>query len=400
MTASITVIGIGPEGVPAPARDLIARAALVAGGERHLAAHTPAGAASVRFGGDLRPALDAIAAADGPVAVLASGDPGFFGIVRALAERFGRDHLTVLPAVSSVALAFARAGIAWDDALVVSAHGRDPAVALNVARAHPKVAILTAPDAPPQRLAAALAGTGRRLIVAERLGAPDERVVEGEPEEIAEAEFHDPNVLLALDPHREVGSKAVVWPPRTPDEWALAEDAFEHRAGLITKTEVRALALARLGPGLGDLVWDVGAHSASVAIECARLGAAAIAIERDSDACALARANAQRHGVAIEIVEGEAPAALAPLPDPDAVFVGGGGADLPDILAAGAPRARRVVVVALATLERVEPAFAGLRQAGLEVEGTMLQASELRPLGGGHRLAAKNPVFVVWGRRT
>jgi precorrin-6Y C5,15-methyltransferase (decarboxylating) len=265
-------------------------------------------------------------------------------------------------------------------------------------RAHPKVAILTAPDAPPQRLAAALAGSGRRLVVAERLGTPDERIVEGAPEEIAGAEFREPNVLLALDPDRAVGAKAVVWPPRTPDAWALPEEAFEHRAGMITKTEVRALALARLGPGLGDLVWDVGAHSASVAIECARLGAAAIAIERDPHACALARANAERHGVAIQIIEGAAPAALAELPDPDAVFIGGGGEDLEAILSAAAPRARRSVVVALATIERVDDAFRGLAAAGLRVEGTMLQASELRPLGGGHRLAAKNPVFVVSGR--
>jgi precorrin-6Y C5,15-methyltransferase (decarboxylating) len=235
--------------------------------------------------------------------------------------------------------------------------------------------------------------------VAERLGAPDERVVEGEPEEIAAEEFNEPNVLLAIDPRRAVGVKAVVWPPRTPDTWALSEDAFEYRAGMITKTEVRALALARLGPGVGDLVWDVGAHSASVAIECARLGAAAIAIERDPEACALARRNCERHGVAIEIVEGEAPAALAGLPDPDAVFIGGGGADLPEILTAAAPRARRAVVVALATVERVEAAFAALLEAGLQTEATMLQASELRPLSGGHRLAAKNPVFVVCGRR-
>jgi precorrin-6Y C5,15-methyltransferase (decarboxylating) len=397
--ASIAVVGIGPEGISSPAGVLLERAALVAGGDRHLAEHAPAGAATVRFGGDLGPALDAIATAPGPVVVLASGDPGFFVIVRALAERFGHRRLDVMPAVSSVALAFARAGIPWEDALVVSAHGRDPAAALNAVRAHPKVAILTAPDAPPHRLAAALAGSGRRLVVAERLGSPSERIVEGAPEEIAAGDFAEPNVLLALDPERAVGPKAHLWPPRTPAGWALPEDAFEHRAGMITKTEVRALALARLGPGIGDLVWDVGAHSGSVAIECARLGAAAIAIERDPEGCALARANAERHGVAIQVVEGEAPAALRDLPDPDALFIGGGGADLPEILDAAAPRTRRAVVVALATLERVAPAARRLSEAGFEVEGTMLQASELRPLAEGHRLAARNPVFLVCGRR-
>ncbi|CAM5236665.1 hypothetical protein SGLAM104S_05648 [Streptomyces glaucescens] len=79
--------------------------------------------------------------------VLASGDPGFFGIVRALAERFGTERLDVRAGVSSVAAAFARAGLPWDDAVVVSAHGREPRTAVNVCRAHPKVAVLTGPGA-------------------------------------------------------------------------------------------------------------------------------------------------------------------------------------------------------------------------------------------------------------
>ena len=396
----ILVAGIGPEGVPALARDRLADCAVVAGGARHLDAHAPAGARRVTLRGDLRPALDALAAAGGPAAVLASGDPGFFGIVRLLAERFGRQALEVVPGVSSVALAFARAGLAWDDALVVSAHGRHPSAALNAARAHPKVAILTAPDVPPALIAAALAGSGRRLLVAERLGEPEERVVEGEPAEIASADFEHPNVVLSFDPARAVGPKGRLWPPRAADGWALPEAAFAHRDSMVTKAEVRALALARLGPGTGDLVWDVGAGSGSVAVECARFGAAAVAVERDPEACRLVARNADAHGVSVEVVEGSAPAALAGLPDPDAVFVGGGGAELPAILAAGADRARRAVVVALATLERVVPAGEALARAGLEVETTMIHAARLRGLAGLHRLSATNPVFLVAGRRS
>jgi precorrin-6Y C5,15-methyltransferase (decarboxylating) len=396
----IAVVGVGPDGIAPDGRRLVDGASLVVGGARHLEAHAPPGVRSLPVRGDLAPVLDAIAGAAAPVAVLASGDPGFFGIVRALAQRFGPERLRVVPAVSSVAAAFARVGVPWDDAIVVSAHGRDPAAAINTARAHPKVAILTAPDVPPSRLAAALAGLERRCVVAERLGEDGERVVTGTLEEIAAGEFADPNVLLVLDPARLVGSKRRVWPPRSAGGWALPEAAFSHRDGMITKAEVRALVLARLGPGVGDLVWDVGTGSGSVAIECARLGAAVAAVDRDAEACRCCAENARVHDVEVEVVRGAAPAVLARLPDPDAVFVGGGGEHLDEILETAAAHARRSVVTALATLERVAPATAILDAAGFAVEATMLQASRVAPLGAGHRLAAANPVFVVSGARS
>lgn len=395
---SIAVLGVDGDGVSPRATELLTGAALVVGGARHLEALAPPGARRIALGGDLAPALDEIATDDGPVAVLASGDPGFFGIVRALAARVGPERLRIEPAPSSVATAFARVGVPWDDALVVSAHGRDPSTAVNAARAHPKVAILTAPDTPPDALAAHLDGLSRQLVVAERLGTAAERITTGTPREIAGGAFADPNVLLVLHPERLVApAKARSFPPRTPTAWALPEAAFGHRDGMITKAEVRALALARLGPGIGDLVWDVGCGSGSVAIECARLGAAVIAIDRDADAVARTRANALAHGVSLEVVHAPAPQALAALPDPDAVFVGGGG---PDAVRAAATRARRAVVVALATLERIGPTLEALSAAGLRTEATQLQASRLEPLGtAGHRLAAENPIVVATGSR-
>lgn len=395
----ISVIGVGPGGLSRGARKRLARAAVVAGGARQLAAHASPAARQVPIGGDLALVLEALTDDPGPAVVLASGDPGFFGIVRALAEHFGRQQLDVLPGVSNVSAAFARAGVPWDDALVVSAHGRDARAAIHTALAHPKVAILTSPGTPPSRLAAALDGSNRLCIVAEHLGEPGERLTEGTPAEIAAGRFADPNVLLVLDPARAVGERALSWPPRTQLRWALEEDAFEHRDSMVTKIEVRALALARLGPGTGDLLWDVGAGSGSVAIECARLGAAAIAIERDPDACRLIAANAERHHVDVRVVAGEAPAALVALPDPDAVFVGGGGETLDAILDLCAARARRAVVVTLALVERAGPALERLSTAGLQVDATLVQASRLRPLAGGHRLAPENPVVVITGRR-
>jgi precorrin-6B C5,15-methyltransferase / cobalt-precorrin-6B C5,C15-methyltransferase len=398
--ATMAVIGFaGAELAPGGAERL-AEAELVAGGRRALGVHAPAGVPRVVLEGDLEHALARIAEADGPVAVLASGDPGFFGIARRLAQRFGSEHLEVLPGPSSVALAFARAGLPWDDALVVSAHGRAPHAALAAARAHPKVAVLTEPGFTPADLARALCGgPDRRMIVAERLGEPAERVVAGTPAQIAGMGFAEPNVVLVIEPSRAVSARRSLWPPRTPPGWALAEEHFDHRDGMITKSEARALALARLGPGLGDLIWDVGAGSGSVAVECARLGAAAIAVDRDPLACRRARANAAAHGVDVQVVEGTAPAALDALPVPDGVFVGGGGSDVATLVDVAAARARRAVVVALATVERVTLAMERLESGGLEVEAVMLQASRLRRLGTGHRLAAANPVFVASGRR-
>jgi precorrin-6Y C5,15-methyltransferase (decarboxylating) len=233
------------------------------------------------------------------------------------------------------------------------------------------------------------------------LGSAEERIVVGTPSEIAEQGFVEPNVLLALRPGALVGAaKAVVWPPRTPPRWGLPESAFEHRAGMITKSEVRAVALARLGPGIGDLVWDVGCGSGSVAVECARLGAAVVAVDSDPEAVALTSRNAASFGVDVRCVRGEAPGVLAALPDPSAVFVGGGGALLSDILDVCVSRTPRAIVVALATLERVGPVVVQLRAGGFETDGAVVQASRLAPLGDGHRLAAENPVFLVSGSRS
>ncbi|HEX2316508.1 MAG TPA: precorrin-6y C5,15-methyltransferase (decarboxylating) subunit CbiE [Thermomonospora sp.] len=393
----ITVVGLDGSPPPPLALERLAEASLVVGGARHLAAVTPPPSARTVVMGDLARALDAIDGADGDVVVLASGDPGFFGIVRALRERGHRPE--VLPALSSVAQAFARAGLTWDDALVVSAHGRDLRRAVNACRAHPKVAVLTAPGAGPAELGRALfPQSPRSFVVCEDLGGPDERVLRCRPAEATTRTWRDPNVVLVLDDGRADGPRGWIAGARPgPSSWALPEDAFEHRNSVVTKAEVRAFALARLGPRVGDMVWDIGAGSGSVAIECARFGAAAVAVERDAESCDRIRANVRAHGVRVAVSRGEAPAVLDHLPEPDAVFVGGGG---PEVVRACASRALRCVVVALAAVERVRPAMDALTAGGLTAQAVQIQASRLSPLPGDvHRLAAANPVFVVWGER-
>jgi precorrin-6Y C5,15-methyltransferase (decarboxylating) len=268
--------------------------------------------------------------------------------------------------------------------------------AVNVCRAHPKVAVLTGPDSGPAVIGAALAGWERGLFVAEHLGTDEARCRWVDPVEAANQTWQDPNVVLVVDRTRAVRpSMGWLAGREQPGEWALPEDAFSHRDAMVTKSEVRALVLAKLGPRLGDLVWDLGAGSGSVSVECARLGAAVIAVEQDS--LEHLRKNVEAFGVDVVAVQGSAPEVLDELPDPDAVFVGGGGADVGAIVAAAVARGPRVVVAALATVDRVANVQRAL--SPYRVEGVQLQASRLRPLGEATGLAATNPVFVLWGNR-
>lgn len=402
--AGVTVIGLDAAGAPPhPAlAPLLSAAGLVVGAARHLAAvPVPAGADTVTLG-PLAPAVHRLAeavAAGVPAVVLASGDPGLFGIVRRL--RAAGLPLQVVPAVSSVAAAFASAGLPWDGAAVVTAHGRDPRPAVNACRALPLVAVLTAPGAGAAELGAGLVGWSRRLLVAEHLGTAAERIRAVTPEQAAAETWADPHVLLSIadaDRAAPAGMRSDNQPAAAPaGGWALPEIRYAHRDSMITKSEVRALVVARLRPRLGRLVWDVGAGSGSVGIECALLGAAVLAVEQDPGAGATIRANAAAHAVHVRLVTGQAPQVLAGLPEPDAVFVGGGGADT---LTAVVARQPERVVLTLAALDRVAPAVGLLRAAGYTVEGSQLSAARLADLPGGSiRLAATNPVVVLTGER-
>ncbi|HVT66575.1 MAG TPA: precorrin-6y C5,15-methyltransferase (decarboxylating) subunit CbiE [Trebonia sp.] len=426
----VTVLGFDGSPPSPQARRALAEATLVIGNIRHLdALPIPESARRIYMGG-LGSAMTHLALHDGPAVVVASGDPGFFGVVRALRDQDIR--VRTMPAISSVAAAFGRIGMAWEDALVVAvdaasdgvdpSEGRgggrtsvyDPALgrpvstlrtAANLCRAHPKVAVLTGPGAGPRELAAELLGPDkhgldRTLIVAQRLGEPEESVEWLSLEEAAERHhWGEPSIVLCIDEDRSS-------PPRPPlvagwpgpaGGWALPENAFVHRTARITSAEVRALALARLAPRPGTLVWDVGAGPGSVGIECARLGAAVIAIERDADSCERIDLNATMHSVEVRVVRGQAPAALLDLPQPDAVMVGGGGVE---VIRAAINRDPRIVVVTLSAIDRVAEAKQALKASGRKVDGVLLQSSRLAALpGDAHRFAAVNPEFVLWGER-
>ena len=417
--ASISMVGLhGGEWFGREAGGALHAATVVLGDPRHLAS-VPADVKGRRE--ELEPPLHKLldrAAhlfdSGERVCIVVSGDPGFFGLARLAGGRFG-SALRIHPAPSSVSLAFARAGVSWDDAVVVSAHGRDSFAtdrAAETAVRHPKVAVLTSPSDPPEQLGRALhdAGCGdRRVVVASRLGEPDESVWEGDVAGLADGRFDGLSVVLLLAPPAHAAGPAFGHAAGTAFghaagtafghaagtagiSWGLHEDAFEHRAGMITKAEVRAVALGKLGLPSAGVMWDVGAGSGSVSAECCTLapGLRVFAVERRHEDAERARRNLR--GTQAAVIEGKAPEVLSGLPDPDRVFIGGGGEKvLEEVI--NRLRPGGTIVATYAVMERAVRAGDRL--------GNLIQLSVGRGVpsvaGGPMRLQAENPVFICWG---
>lgn len=418
--APVTVVGMADDRLDllAPeARRALAAADVVVGGRRHLGlwrswreaadtvpvhgahARQRSGPDTIEVGADVDEVVRVVRrrAVEGAarVCVLASGDPGFFGIVRALLRMVDRKAVRVLPAPSAVSLAFARLGLPWDDAVVVSAHGRPLADAVGVVRTARKAAVLTSPDNPPEALGAALveAGVAMDLVaVCSCLGADDETVVELTLAELAAGRFDPRSVVVLVGPG---GLPLVGWTPGDGKvlAWGMPEATFAHRGGMITKSEVRSVALGKLALPDSGVLWDVGAGSGSVAVECALLrpGLTVLAVEQSATTAGRVSANAVALGTAVHVVTGRAPVALEGLPAPDRAFVGGGGLEVLDATLARLRPGGRVV----ATFSALDRAAAAADRLGHLVQVAAARGTRLPD--GGWRLEGQNPVFVAWG---
>ncbi|MEU6456049.1 MULTISPECIES: precorrin-6y C5,15-methyltransferase (decarboxylating) subunit CbiE [unclassified Streptomyces] len=378
MADRVTVIGWDGSPLTAAARSALGAATLVAGAAHHLALpEVPPTAERIRLG-SVALAARRIAAHRGTTVVLADGDPGFFGVVRTLrAPEFGLE-VEVVPAVSSVAAAFARAGMPWDDAHVVVAHPRTLRRAVNVCRAHTKVAVLTSPGAGPAELGLLMEGVHRTFVICEELGTTRERVTVVTSDKAADHTWRDPNVVIvaggSVGPG--VAPDGAGWiagrdPAAGPRGWSLPAEAYAGPLGEGETDLLRTAQLARLGPRPGDLVWDIGCGSGAFATEAARGGAAVIAVDRDAEACARTEATARHFGVQLQTVHGTAPHVLENLPEPDVVRVGGGGAA---VVSAVADRRPQRIVAHAATRDAAELVGRDLTEHGYRVECALLQS--------------------------
>jgi precorrin-6Y C5,15-methyltransferase (decarboxylating) len=403
----VVIVGLGaegPSGLTPRARDALDAATFLAGGRRHLALIGPTGAETFAIGNNLAELVERLRGR-GPgerCVVLASGDPLCYGIGHRLGGALGRDQVVVEPAVSSLQLAFARAGISWHDAAIASVHGRPIAETLLPLLGRPKIGLFTQDGGSPSAVAAYFLDrgpAGYRAIVGENLGAADERLTEAPLPDLIGRSFDDLNFLILLR-----GPSETLAP--LPRGLACPPDAqFAQPEGgpvLLTHLDVRSAVLARFW-GLPDgPVWDVGAGLGGVAIGLARSfpDREIVAVERSSARVAFLRINRARfEAYNLRIVEGSAPECLEGEggPAPAGVFVGGTGGALDPILALAGERLRPggVLVANFVGLENLARALDRLRGAGWSPEVTQVSIGHGRPLAGLTVLAPERPVWVV-----
>lgn len=453
----VTVIGCGLRGTPLPPGHAaaLAQAQVLAGGARLLDAFPDHPGRRIVIGGALDEALDAIGQCRERglrVAVLADGDPLFFGIGARLAAAFGPGALRVLPAASSLQQAAARLALPWQEARCVSLHGRDDFRPLTAALRDARhtggpVCVLTDGRNTPGAIARFLSSRGvggLRLHALADMGSPGERHAVFDlppfplPPNDANDAGHAPTPEDAATRLRELdslggnctvllvpGAAPSLSAPPPPPVLGIPDGDFAVQARLITKWPVRAAGLAALRIAPGHTVWDLGAGSGAVSVEAAALARHGLvaAVERDPARVALIEENRRRFRASnLHVVHGELPGCLDGLPDPDRVFIGGGlgggglgggglggegvGGDghsphadpLLDEVCRRLPPGGRLVAhcVLLGTLERVRAALA---RHGWPAEVACIQASEAVPLLGDLRLAAMNPVFIVAATR-
>ncbi|MEO1521992.1 MAG: precorrin-6y C5,15-methyltransferase (decarboxylating) subunit CbiE [Cyanobacteria bacterium J06633_2] len=453
----IHVVGIGLDGVEglAPAiRQLIDQATLLVGGDRHLSYFPdrpaqvcrldafPMAIATIqehlivqRFSqvsqsqtdissserlesSETKPLNSSHSLAARPqVVILASGDPLFFGIGRLLLQEFSSQNITFHPHVSSVQLAFSRIKEPWQDALILSVHGRSLELLEDAFKKDAdKMAVLTDPHHDPVAIARLLIAMERphdyTIWVCENLGSSDEIIQSYSAQDLAALPsdtFSALNVVILI---RQLDFEGKEIPPNhlpvigIPDAYFAS---FSDRPGLMTKREVRLMILGELALTSSSVIWDIGAGTGSVSIEMARLcpSSTIYAIEKTAAGIHLIRTNSQRFQInTIHPIQGNAPACLTELPTPNHVFIGGSGGELVSILndCLNHLAANGTLVVALATLERLSEALQWMNSDVIQdsiAEHRFLtcQFSRSVPVGSLTRLSPINPVHILTLRK-
>ena len=402
----IAIIGIGDDGaigLSGACRELVRQADVLAGGERHLSFFPEFSGERVTLQGGMSDTIARLGELrqHRKVVVLASGDPLFYGAAGLFVKKLGRDAVDIYPHLGSVQLAFARMGDSWQDAALESLHGRPIAGLAQRIDGKKKAALLTDRTNTPAAIARYLLEFGMteyEAFVAENVGSADERTGWYTLEQMAEGTFSDLNVVIL----RYRANADYV----KPAGFGFDDEAFAQRKpekGLITKKEVRVLSLSELRLKADSVVWDIGAGSGSVAVECARLApyGRVFAIEKNEGDLDNIRQNRIRFRADIEIIHAKAPDGLAELPDPDAVFIGGSGGELRELIRQCASRLRpngRIVVNA-ATIETLALTQQSLKEEGFAVFVTLVQTARSKPILDMTRFEGLNPIYVITGVR-
>lgn len=411
MAPRIHIVGIGDDGIDGltpQARRLIDQARTLIGSAALLDKVPGSDAKRVTVGGKLEELKQAINdLGDGPAVMLAGGDPLFYGISRYLTDAFGKERFEVVPHVSSMQLAFARVKENWDDAYLSNLANQSLDRVVDSIRTAERVGLFTTESISPTVVAEAL--LDRRIdyftaYVCENLGTPDETVTRGDLHSIKEQVFGPMNVMVLVR-HQGAADRPSGSERRrlfgNPDDLFLQS---RPKRGLLTPAEVRCIAIAELDLDSTSVVWDVGAGSGSLAIEAASIATQGkvFAIEMDAEDYGLMIENAKMFDVpSLVPVHGQAPEAWKDLPDPDAIFVGGSGRMVPDLVSEAIRRLKPkgTIVVNVSSPDNLVAVQTKLDETQLRTDMRMINIARGQYQLERVRFDALNPTFLVFGRK-
>jgi precorrin-6Y C5,15-methyltransferase (decarboxylating) len=388
----------GWEGFGAKALEVINTAELLIG-HRRLLDIFPDFKGEKREFGDLVAMLDFLKATDKKVAVLSSGDPNCFGIARFLLRNIPKEKIEIFPNVTSVQYAFARIKEPWDDAIFLSVHGRGLKSAIDRIIAADKAAVLTDKVNTPAAIARELINRGAEgyeVHLCEDLGLPSEKFTRTDVRGLASVAASPLNILIFIKS----------WEPNLANYpvMGIADDEFSTARKLITKQEIRAVTLAKLQLQNDQVLWDIGAGSASVSIEAGNLmpNGKVFAIEKNPQYLGFIRDNLNKFSAKnVMLIEAFAPEGFDELPNPDRVFIGGSGGLLEDIIDAVDRRLKPdgLIVLNAVTLDTLTKSVEYLEDHGYTVEVTCVNVSKTIGLTEYKMFEAHNPVYVIAARR-
>ncbi len=408
----VSVIGMGMslDDLTLKHLEIIKNADVIAGGKRHLESMKDAGllngtVETRTITGNIRGLVayieDALHRKKNVVAI-ASGDPLFFGIGTTFIKHLGSENVLVYPNITSVGAAFSKIKENWQNAAVLSLHGRDkPEDLKETLKGNDTIAVFTDPVKNPSWLAEKLIDAGYsdfKLCVLEQIGCDNEKVGWYQPDEALKKDFSDPNIVILKRDKPDKSQNGKVLRLGSPDDY------FQHQNGLITKSEVRAVSISKLDLKEDSVLWDLGAGSGSVSIEASLFikKGRIIAVEKEAGRIPDIKENKKRFDVQnLDIIHRELPDGLDDLKQPDRVFIGGGGKNLEEIIKQASKRMENngIIVVNTVILKNIDTAITCLKDEGFKTEIVQVNVSFSHDMPWGEMLKSHNPVWIIKGTR-
>jgi precorrin-6Y C5,15-methyltransferase (decarboxylating) len=404
MRSKFYIIGIGPGDreyiLPAASR-LIENSDVIIGGRRNLHTFDYLGKETVEISNNLEEVYSYILGNidTKKIAVLVTGDPGIYSMLTYLKSRLHDVEMEAVPGISSIQYLCSRLKLNWNDMFITSLHGRRQDDIIDIIRNNKKVAIFTGGNCRPGDVCRMFMNhklATLKIAVGENLSYRNERIVEGSVEDIAAMSFDSLSIMI-VQHDGELENPKDVWMYETH---GIPDGMFVRGDVPMTKEEVRSASISKLRLMKNSVVYDVGAGTGSVSIECALkcTSGKVYAVEKNSEAVKLILQNAEKFKLDnVEIIEGEAPGAFHGLPSPDRVFVGGTGGNMSEILEwlKRFNNGIRVVVNAV-TIESVYEAVKSFEDKRYKnVEVVSISAARGRKVGSKHLMQAINPVYII-----